>query len=826
MADGRGDRVVAGNALKWLVAAQRPVTVFELHGVIQIARSENDSFIAAGEFITSASLQLVEIEEAKAVSVIDELLGKKALEYTREPALENTLCVRLALSSRKRRIGDKDFSELVQKIDFTKSKAHQYALSICLGICRVATLTFGSFRIQQPHLLGVVTYAWTYWSVHHFLAFKYSPPNQKVVLNTTMMGQLERTTRNVLAASVSLLAMLNNWLIPLATPSTPDVIDERVLLSKDALDFLDVPLTLLSEAILPIPHHSITQLLENPRHLYQSAMSPQPADRLAGREPLSPALLSGIHFNMIPGIGPLFNFIARISRAGLPIKHIGVWPHPVGLDTECFLDVVKRQTSLGSFREPSVVLAGIALRIRLLSTVLAQEALAKDLMKDPVFNEASPLDALMNVANFLEGLACYPFWNYMPKPYSEQYLEIEDTKPGSSVRLARYQEWARNDKPFIEIRSDPHDELRFHRLTVFGWTLGFSRHLSGFQDLALSLKRDSFPIPELGPRTTRASCYQGACPGNAVLTYLHGPSTFNGVSGVQVEGLYLKLKSALLSDGYLAALVTITGAIVANHVRSIFAPWLGIGIWKNPLEQLRLSHSNPEVFLNEFHAQSWTFILFSLAQIKLLRYPVAVCVGQLVQGAAHETRLMVPLYGQGSGMGFVFYIAWIFTTVEYLFSASVVLFAVAMAVWNLASSDLEAANLALWMVIGKHWSKTIFMAGHMLYFLLSNALPILSLAFQLAANGHIGLPVFIGGLVALVRAIILYRSFFFIALEVSGMFVAGGWFLLGCWILLAWFWDDPVGVKSTVAQAKHSGSVASIRLVTVAAHREENPDNY
>lgn len=792
--------------------------MFELHALTHIARSQDhDPFVAAGKFMTTIDHDATNADEIKAVSVIEELLGKKALEYTRQPGLANGLCVRLALSSRKFEVNGEDFFDLVQGIDFKKSEAHQYALSVCLGICRVTTLGFGNLRNERPHLLGLVTYAWTYWSVHHRLAYNYVLLSDRYLLNAALMEQLRCTTRDVLFDTVKLLIELNGRLIPFANQLTHDGVDERILLGKDALDLLHLPLCLLSNMIKVAPVDPIREMSEDlamGRRICRNSMYLQPTDRTMAEESLSRTFPSGLHYNMVPDTIPAFT----VTTHERPTANLArAWPGFSGLNTDILLTVVKGQTALGSCRETIVILVEAARQIRLLSMLIAH-----DLSKNPAFTTTTSLETLVNVADFLEALACYPFWDLMPKPYSEQYFEVAETHPGSRVYLGRYLDWANNEKSFIEHRED----LRA-RVGSSGQKPNTQTRLSSSQHFALGLKRDIFPRPNNGPwddQTDTSNGKRGPSPGARIFAHLHQVSIFPDLG--PVDWVYLQVKLALISDGCISALAKITMAIVANHVRTIFVPWLGIGIWQNPLEQLRLARSNPEVFLDEFHAQTWAFILFSLAQSGALESLAYTTVRKVANSQLVENRLLAKYRGENPALGVVWYITWLFTSVEYLFSAGVVLFAVILAFWKLARGGSETANLALWMVIGNHWPKMIFTGGQMVYFLFVQFLPVLSIAVESAADGCIGLSLFIAGLVALVRAIIVYRSFFFIALEASGMFVAIGWFLVGCWILLAWFWDDPAGVKHTVAHAMRSGEVARKCLEMALAYQEEASDTY
>ncbi|KAM7192657.1 hypothetical protein V8F33_008268 [Rhypophila sp. PSN 637] len=785
-------------ALMWLVAAQRPVTAVELYAIILIGRGQDNAFRAAGSFMTTQARNTADLfTEEKAISEIQALLGRKAVEFIREPGFGHHFCVRLALRYQETDGHSDNLFRLVPHIDFTKEEAHKYAASICLGICRTTTPRLANFRGDTPALFSLLTYAWTNWSLHIYLSSSQA---------WTSGLQLRNTFNNVVLDALNYLVTLDKQLLQCANSANKKGAGELALLSAEALELLEVPLGCLSDMV-----RAFTQ--ESSLHILDILLAATIKVAFLGDARPFPTLHSHITQTSDGLVAMSTRHCHKTVHAKRNTSRIG------GMNTDVFLFAVKWQKRLqDQDKEFLALLAESARHLRLLCITLSQGPLVQKLATE---GSGSTFDTLLNLANFLEALSCVPFRSLMQKSYSEEHLELSRSESGEC--RARYHAWEDQEaeKLFIEHQSLPClDEGLMRGVNSSDTVI----RLTNAQVAILRMKR---PFTARGQNDNSqwaraAKTEEDASPA-LVLAVLHRTHP-GGLAYVEdINWIYLQLKSILLSDGYPPALARILVAIVINHIRTILVPWLGVDTWQNPLEQLRLSLSNPEVFLDEFHSYTWVWMAFSTFQ----RVALGFVAGQILEGALTSVSPTKLLPGfRHSQFYIVCYMVWVLTTAEYLFSHTINLFAVATAFWNLASSESEAGLSALRMVMAKRWPKMIPTAAQMLYLIRFTALPIVTLGVRTALNGHLGLSLFIGLVVVLARAIIVHRSFFFIALQMSGMFVAAGWFLVACWVLCEWFWDDPLGVKLHVERAVRREEVTQAVLARGLAHREEHRRSY
>lgn len=286
----------------------------------------------------------------------------------------------------------------------------------------------------------------------------------------------------------------------------------------------------------------------------------------------------------------------------------------------------------------------------------------------------------------------------------------------------------------------------------------------------------------------------------------------NSSKDIMTQILYLNAKRSFVSDGYCSAFGTIVCAIILNQVRFIFLPWLGVDIWQNPIEQLRLARSNPDIFLDEYHTYSWKWFIFSAMQREVCsRLALAAVKWMTTESLNSDSN---PSCGMLEWLCKVGYFVWIFATVEFLFSRSVSFCAVITAVWKLASGQSSHGRAALAIVTGLYWQKMFVTGVQVVRFGRFTVYLLFAEAVSCLLDGRFGFPFFIGFLMTLVWAIIVHRRFFFIALQMSGMFIAFGWLIVGLWVLGAWFADDPDGVKLSNSLACYQDINASeVRLL-------------
>ncbi|KAK4185425.1 hypothetical protein QBC35DRAFT_389545 [Podospora australis] len=273
----------------------------------------------------------------------------------------------------------------------------------------------------------------------------------------------------------------------------------------------------------------------------------------------------------------------------------------------------------------------------------------------------------------------------------------------------------------------------------------------------------------------------------------HGNNGGNQETTATNTSAWQHLKVSLLSHGYPSAFTQILIAVVINHIRSILFPWLGTYLWyHHPLEDLRLARSNPEVFLDEmFSSLQWSWALGSFLHKGVVDYLAGVALACITKDTerreknrgTEREREILKLYH-------VSYLLWIFSCLEYVFTRTVHTLAFALAVGKLLSGK-RAEWTALGMVVKKHWHKVPIVVWKMGWYITYGILPLGWASVNCAVQKKgAGLLVAVGGAVGGVVGIILYRSVFYIALQVSGMFVALGLSVAGV-VILGWeFWVE------------------------------------
>ena len=303
---------------------------------------------------------------------------------------------------------------------------------------------------------------------------------------------------------------------------------------------------------------------------------------------------------------------------------------------------------------------------------------------------------------------------------------------------------------------------------------------------------------------------------------------------------WLELKSALLADGHCAAISQILVAIILNHIRIIFCPWLGSYVrYESPLEDLRLALLNPEVFLDQALSSSYgldwlvfghTFkhivdIVGGQAMEKMLalvaerRKPG----GTFVSNGKREAMIMGALR--------VIYLVWVLANVEYVFTRSINTYSFLVAYYKLlmparynfgrVKGSLEVRHFILSMVLEKHLIQLPIHFWQLIWYIWYGLLPLLRKSVVRLLAGHPGLMLGIASVVGGVTAVIQYRSVFFISLQFSGMFVALGFAVMAVVWLAVEFVSDPVGLKLSTALAMKQGEDIKSKLPSEANERME-----
>ncbi|KAK4041219.1 hypothetical protein C8A01DRAFT_15000 [Parachaetomium inaequale] len=280
------------------------------------------------------------------------------------------------------------------------------------------------------------------------------------------------------------------------------------------------------------------------------------------------------------------------------------------------------------------------------------------------------------------------------------------------------------------------------------------------------------------------------------------------------------VRTALLSQGYRTAFTLLLTAATLAHIRRILVPWLGQYTWHaHPLDDLRLAVSNPEVFMEEMLGYRWRWVVGGylakggcdvfggwLSRFLLLSQQEAVDGGRLPpQHEAEGQR------GRGREGWFelasVGYLVWVLVAVEYVFASGMNTAAWLVVCYKLLAGD-EVGRVAFGKVLERNWVKMPLVMWQLVYYLKAGVGPLLWRSVRCAARGQLGLLMGVMAAVGGVWTLLRYRSTFFIALEVSGVFVFLGYLLAGVVVLGREFLADPLGLKSSTALARAIGQRA------------------
>ncbi|KAB5528083.1 hypothetical protein GE09DRAFT_1064771 [Coniochaeta sp. 2T2.1] len=224
------------------------------------------------------------------------------------------------------------------------------------------------------------------------------------------------------------------------------------------------------------------------------------------------------------------------------------------------------------------------------------------------------------------------------------------------------------------------------------------------------------------------------------------------------------LKAALLADGLPVGFLQAVIAILFNHIRRMLVPSAGAFMFYNPMEDLRLARSNPEVFLDKTLSYPWTLAFLSYLQTlprsTLDRFrgsPKAFLV--TAEGLMHLCRIGYGVY--------------LLIRLDYVFSQSVHAASCFIAIYRLTGGG-NAGHLALRQVLLTHWTKVPLHLWMLGYCFRQVLVPLLSGAMSSASRGRPGLLVTLVGVAGGIWATLKWRARLYILLEMSPMFVVLG----------------------------------------------------
>ena len=820
------DRNLARSALMWLSVAQRPLRSHDLWIALQVGESKDLEHIE--RLVTEPGY----VDAGKAASSLQDLLGGLVSLRT-DPGDSGKTYVSLSdpeLRTFLAHLGD-DASVPGDwlSIAFSSAEAHIIAATISMIICSATTLRLAHVH-DKTFASGLILYAWEHWHTHLALS-RVSLDNENGASLTDAM--VFSVCTDILVFLLSISDFVTG---PITFPSTGNK-TEACALVKQAQDLLERPIILLSAVVR---QRGYSQTLQGARQIYESSKYLNNASRLGPSSEGASA-------------APLLQSETAISPYSVGSK-VGTLRVDKALrDTEQYFGPSERQL-LRAFAEASRGL-------RLLAVTVAQAPLYDELLKLHS-SPWSPLDILVRAANWLEAVASYPYWYDIPERDAFDFLVVEDacdenydaaalvlsrlqpsdpTKrappphayvprtfvPPASIsstrwRVASVLDRAKSILPATSASSFTINEVRL-----------LSRRTSSFSNLPSELQATGDHLEYLYPLIPNSlrRFYRDRIAAWAGLGIFKSLDDFS--SGAFTGGLaqnWPKLKSAIVAEGYRKATVYFGIAIVLHQIRRILFPWFCSYMWYEPLEDLRLALSNPEVFLDVSLSFSWPYVVFMYGLKYICDLLAGVVMGLLIIDNGRippesleqlkDTPAAIPYLERLMEVSKVGYICWVFATIEYIFARALNTVSFVIAYWKLLSGG-DAEHIALGNILKEHWTRLPLNAWQLFFYAREGFWPLIWGAILCTFLGQPGLLVLVLATVAGVVSILKFRSTFFIALEVSGLFIAIGFVALTAVLLGVEFIDDPMGLKPSTEMIRKRGNKARSELPPGANSRTQ-----
>ncbi|KAK3988811.1 hypothetical protein QBC44DRAFT_328609 [Cladorrhinum sp. PSN332] len=698
-------------------------------------------------------------------------------------------------------------------------EAHAHAASNLIIICCATVMNLAQIH-QDTAASSLTVYAWTHWSTH-------SRISGRTLKDAGWAGLSEGIISQTCSDSLAFLLALNDFV---TEPITLSVIQDQArctALVKEAQEALEGPISLLSSLVKT---DDVAKKLQGSRDIFEVSKF----TRHSGFSPHTPS--------------------PRKPDEKRDIKEAGSEPQLEALVVDRYL-----------FHTLPLFEAQAAQTIRqLVDTARGLRALCAAIVKSPIYEEllkeytenSSPLDLLAKAADLLETAGTYPYWDELSSAKSSAgRLGLATTdKPNSNAEILVSTLLRSDSKPHPPKKdSDPFSPILTAQASIpslknisplryrVARLVYKIRGLPSSSRLGATFTINPFHPPHLArtssfsslPSTLSAfdsllptAFYTKLLPRlNTLYTRINPlfDSVDNFSSAAFTGGVtdsWPLLKRSLVSKGYRTAFTYFLVAAITHHIRGMLLPWLGQYLWYYPLENLRLATTNPDVFFPVMLKFSWWWVAFMWTQKLCWDFTVGLGMGFLVlkerekngemitnPDGATQTPAYLPAtksWERALDVSRVAYLVWLFSTVEFMFSRGVHTVA-----WLLAFGKLlfggDAEHIALGNSLRDNWLKVPFVVWQVGGYIKSGLIPLVWASVVCAVLGQPGLLIVSSGTVGVVVAIIKYRSTFYMALEVSGLFVVGGFLGLTIVMLGLEFWDDPLGIKLSTAMAKKRG---------------------
>ncbi|KAK0609921.1 hypothetical protein B0T17DRAFT_512242 [Bombardia bombarda] len=793
---GKGIRNEAREVLMWLSVAERPVRTHALWISVQITTLGHKDL---DHFALSLLSDSTHADDVRAMYWLQNLLGGMLSFSHKISGTTPNIFVTLSDPELPTLLPDivDQFINLtgnnlparhLEILEFSPSAAHFSVGSVCTLICAMSTLYLAHVH-DETAASSLILYAWGYWSFH--------------LSRLTHIDDLE-TRRFCLTRSLTFAFKIHE--------------DVRVALFA-VLDFLTGPITVSANEdevgfiALVMQAQEVVEKLY--RHWDQDFSNLGNWQRLEDIHQIfqSPGYSEKTGNSPLKSLPPGMN-----TRSGVKTLRID----KLLAYTQSLMD---QQPQHKAHWRLVLWFAEAAREVRGLCILLAQPPLYEQLQKH--CGDWSPLDLLVNIANWAEDMASFSSWDVLPFPPSRDLFPTPETSDpdhdtaqfivsqikGDGPQLTEKNSPSVNSKPTAARRARTRpvnispvrwyaartiSTVKSHRSTIPGSTFTINDTHSQHKLLI---------IPDISPSavfTGGLSLIERAC-GFSISERLLTSSGH--------RDRWPDIKSAIFEGGggHRKAFVLLVIATILHHIRGILLPAFSVYWWNSPLGDLRLALSNPDYFLDHALSYSWFAVVRSYAlefmhswfAARMIAYIAgrrsrlqrALAEAKKAERAEEITKGKVALWKmeralEGCTVG---YMVWALNRVEYMFVRSVYTYALVVACYKLRFAVGDIGRAALGKVLMANWTKVPFTVCEDLWYWGGEVmLRQMRTSFELAWSGR---PWVLGTYmvcVGMVAAVLRYRSTIFIALEFSGLFVLIAFLLAGLGLVVIDFVEDPV----------------------------------
>ena len=778
------------SALMWLLVSQRPLRAHELWIALRIQELKDPEDIVR----LCAEGRSTHTDEREAASFLQSLLGE-VITLAEDPSSRDGIRVAFRSSEAHASISgvfettarDSELSSL----SFTVSEAHKVLAGVCMSVCSATTLYMGYPR-KDNEASSLMLYSWSHWSTH--LALSGCSVGDTGVLRT-----VDSMIYSICADTLALLVSLSDFITsPISFPSAMDWMESAEKVQQVQVS-LENPLLLLATVVRGDQYP-------------QSRQDAHPASELFRDPMLDPSL------GQFQSLGDEGNrirpFKRKNGRSGGPEDSLRGRAPAIGEPS-----VGAEPLEGNKNRLLTVDMAEIARSLRLLSPLLDKTILDKLLPKQS--KNVSEAEIFTNVAGWAEAMATCPFWRGFDKGAPPRSCTTGDGKPVAAFGKRNWPSKTRRRAASVV----------YGVATLRGVFSTATYTINGGQSLPYRLpplaslpeqlytaKRPfSFAQPLISKALQPIYCKLASL--FAPIFSDHGLAETFGLGSYAINSRgeareCPTLKSIFLADGFRCAAAYVLIGIILNHVRRTLFPWLGNFTFLNPMEDLRLALERPDVFLKDTLLFDWSYAFFSFAQKHAWDVMSALSLRYVVQtdGRPPLGDLYIPssdmaeskqVWERHTPVARVGCLLWLLGTAEYVFTRVMYTLIFLVAFWKLLRGN-ETDQAILWRLISDHPFKTLFIVSHSRDYLRDGICPAIYASARCAASGRPGLLFTLLSVLGAVVAVIKYRSRFFIALQMSGLFLALGYASVALALLAAEFVCDPLGLEATTAVVRRS----------------------